>query len=273
LKVLGKRPDGYHEIESLMQAIDLYDEIGLEKSDMIELACDDPGLAVDDSNLAVKAALTLQERFYFPGVRIDLKKYIPCGAGLGGGSSDAAFVLRGLCRLFGFTPTLKELSRIASEIGSDVPFFLGGGQARVTGRGEIVEKVSLPVDYMVVLVVPSFSISTAEVYGDVKFNLTKVAEPIFLKKRINISRFKDLVSRFGNDLERVVFDKFPELSEFKTALSDAGAIHSAMTGSGSALFGIFVEGKIDRSEISRRIMSRARVIECKPTVLPIFGAG
>ena len=173
LRVLGKRNDGYHQIETLMQAIDIYDEITLERSDTIEITCDDPSLPLDESNLAFKAASALQDRFYFPGVKIDLKKRIPSGAGLGGGSSDAAFVLRGLCRLYGLFPTPEEILEIAAGIGSDVPFFLSGGQAQVTGRGEIVRSIHLPNHYDIVVIIPPITTSTAEVYSDLRIDLTK----------------------------------------------------------------------------------------------------
>jgi 4-diphosphocytidyl-2-C-methyl-D-erythritol kinase len=133
LQVLGKRPDGYHEIDSLMQAIDLYDHITIEKSDSIELECDDPSIPSDSSNLAFKAAALLQRAAYFPGARIILKKRIPSGSGLGGGSSDAAFVLRGLSQLYNLDLSAEQKKEIAGEIGSDVPFFLSSGQAIVEG--------------------------------------------------------------------------------------------------------------------------------------------
>ncbi len=270
LRVLGKRADGYHEIESMMQAIDLYDEIKIEKSDSIEIVCDDPGIPADDSNLAARAAAALKEQFYFPGVKISLHKKIPHGAGLGGGSSDAAFVLRGLCRLYNLSPSPKELLRIASEIGSDVPFFLGSGQALVSGRGEIVRTLELPTEYTIILVVPPLEISTAEVYGKLRFSLTKKIEPFLFKKRITVSRFNGLLKRFCNDLEEVVLDEYPDLFEIKGLLRNSGAVFSAMSGSGSAFFGVYLVGGDVRAELERRLESGTRVYYCKPVILTPF---
>ncbi len=267
LRVLGKRDDGYHEIESLMQAVDIYDEITLERSDAIEITCDDPSLSRDESNLAFKAATALQDRFYFPGVKIDLVKRIPSGAGLGGGSADAAFVLRGLCRLYGLTPAPDEILEIAADIGSDVPFFLSGGQAQVTGRGEIVKSIHLPNHYNIVIIVPPITTSTAEIYNDIKFDLTKDRDPILLKKRISVSRFSSLVKRFSNDLEEAVLSKFPELAELKETLMESGAVWSSMTGSGSAFFGLFLQAGDKAIEIRKRLSPEYKVFYCRPILL------
>ncbi|MEE9554750.1 MAG: 4-(cytidine 5'-diphospho)-2-C-methyl-D-erythritol kinase [candidate division Zixibacteria bacterium] len=270
LKVLGKRPDGYHEIESMMQTIDLYDEIKLEKANSIEIDCNDPSLPSDGSNLAVRAAIALKERFYFPGVKIGLNKRIPHGAGLGGGSSDAAFVLRGLCRLYELSPKSKEILEIASGIGSDVPFFLGNGQAIVGGRGEKVHSIDLPTEYRVILITPPLEISTAEVYGKLKFSLTKKSEPFLLKKKITISRFNKLAKRFYNDLEEVVLGEHPDLAKIKGLLKSNGAVTSAMSGSGSTFFGIFHLGGEVKAEFKGRLTPGTRVFSCKPVVLAPF---
>jgi 4-diphosphocytidyl-2-C-methyl-D-erythritol kinase len=271
LRVLGKRDDGYHEIESLIQAVDIYDEITLERSDTIEITCDDPSLPLDESNLAFNAAHTLQNRFYFPGVKIDLVKRIPSGAGLGGGSADAAFVLRGLCRLYGLAPSPEEMLEIAAGIGSDVPFFLSGGQAQVTGRGEIVRSIHLPNRYDIVVIVPPVTISTADVYNDVRIDLTKESEPILLGKRISVSRFERLVKRFSNDLEEAVLNKFPELAELRGTLMESGATRSSMTGSGSAFFGLFLKAGGRAAEIQEKLSLEYKVFYCKPILLrPLY---
>lgn len=270
--MLGKRPDGYHEIESLMQAVDLYDIITLEKSDIIELTCDDPRLPSDDTNLAFRAALALREKFYFPGVKIDLKKNIPHGAGLGGGSSDAAFVIRGLCKMYNLRPNSNDILMIAASLGSDVPFFFGNGQALAKGRGEIIETIKMPTSYDLVIVVPPVSISTADVYRKLKISLTKKRESTLLKTGITISRLNNLVTRLGNDLEEVVVNYYPKLGELKGILREAGAIAALMTGSGSAFFGIFPSGKSRRAEIENRVAQGTRIFDCKPVVLSSFAA-
>lgn len=270
LRVLGKRDDGFHEIESLMQAIDIYDEITLERSESIEITCDDPLLPVDESNLAFKAASALQDRFYFPGVKIDLVKRIPSGAGLGGGSADAAFVIRGLCRLYGLAPEPDEILEIAAGIGSDVPFFLSGGQAQVTGRGEIVKSIRLPDRYEIIVIVPSVTTSTAEIYNDIRIDLTKENKPILFEKRIGVSRFNRLVKRFSNNLEEAVLRKFPELAELKEILMESGAAWSSMTGSGSAFFGLFFQTGDYAVKVQKRLGAEYKVYYCRPILLQPF---
>ncbi len=270
LRILGKRDDGYHQIDSLMQTIDLYDEITLEKSDIIEMVCDDPALPVDENNLALKATLALRDEYYFPGVRIDLKKKIPYGSGLGGGSSDAGFVIRGLCKLYGIKPNLKTVIALASAIGSDVPFFLTGGQARVSGRGEIINPTQITTDYSVVVITCSATASTAQIYQDVKINLTKNEESFLLLKRIDFSRFRRLLGSFKNDLEEVTLKKLPELSNLKEILDSNGADYSAMTGSGSAFFGIFFSRDIRQLKMEKILGPGFRVFYCRPVLLPPF---
>jgi 4-diphosphocytidyl-2-C-methyl-D-erythritol kinase len=267
LRVLGKRDDGYHEIESLMQAVDIYDEITLERSDVIEMTCDDPELPVDESNLAFRAALVMQDRLYFPGVRIELAKRIPTGSGLGGGSSDAAFVLRGLCRLYGLSPSSEDMLEMAAEVGSDVPFFLSSGQAVVTGRGEKIRSVFLPRDYDVVVIVPPVASSTAEAYAGARISLTKAGPLVLLEKRINASRFGRLMKSFSNDLEEVVLRKSPEFAELKRILKEAGALLSALTGSGSAFFGLFPPGVGEDFDLGERIGFGFKLFHCRPILL------
>lgn len=273
LRVLGKRPDGYHEIESLMQAIDIFDEITLEKSETIELSCDDPDLPKGVENIALRAALALREMFHFPGIRIDLKKKIPYGAGLGGGSSDAAFVLRGLCTLYEIFPGSSEILKIASALGSDVPFFLSTGQARVSGRGEIVEPLKLPTDYELTVLVPRLTISTADIYNKARYSLTKKREKPLLEKRIMASRFLELVSQCSNDLEEVVVRDYPELAKLKEILTEEGAVRSAMTGSGSAFFGIFPSGRGVEAKTDPHMILGTRVFACKPVIMPALRIG
>jgi 4-diphosphocytidyl-2-C-methyl-D-erythritol kinase len=273
LRVVRKRPDGYHDIESLMQAVDLYDEITFEKADSIEFSCSDPALPTGPDNLAVKAAQYLQAVFHFPGVRIELTKRIPSGAGLGGGSSDAAAVLRGLCRLFNLKPSPDELSDIAARIGSDVPFFLSTGQALIEGRGEIIHQIELPLDYNVVIVNPSMFISTADVYKKAKINLTKSGDDSLFKKKIDTSKLKWRASYFHNDLEEVVFAQFPALKEIKRTLSGAGAFYSSMTGSGSSFFGLFSPGSQKNDELERlKEQANVKVFFCRPILMQPYGS-
>ena len=270
LEVLRKRDDGFHEIESLMQAIDLYDDITLEKSDRIELTVNDPSLPADSNNLAFRAAKALQSRFPFPGVKIGLTKNIPMGAGLGGGSSDAAFVLRGLCRLYDLHPSFDELAEIASSIGSDVPFFLSNGQALIKGRGEILEQVNLPINYEIILLSPSMSISTTEVYSNVKIDLTTKRIGPLLTHEIDFEGLLRLANYFRNDLEEVVLEKYPNLLDLKRSLLGSGAFYSSMTGSGSSFFGLFIRGSKNMGGLENLTERGIRVFRCKPILLPPF---
>lgn len=268
LYVLGKRPDGYHDIESLMQAIDLCDEITLEKSDTIELTCSDPSIPSGPENLAFKAAALLQSRFYFPGVRINLVKNIPSGAGLGGGSSDAAFVMRGILRLYGLQPSADELSEIAASVGSDVPFFLTRGQALIGGRGEIVKPMILPLGYEVVVVSPPISVSTAEVYGSVKLGLTSRSGHHLLSINIDLSRLMRASEKFRNDLEEIVISKHPDLVDLKRSLLGTGAFMSSMTGSGSSFYGLFARGTSPIETLKDLEERGNKIYFCKPILLP-----
>lgn len=268
LNVIGKRADGYHDIESLMQAVDLCDNILLERSDTIELSCSDPLMPPGEGNLAHKAAKLLQSRFYFPGVRIELSKNIPSGSGLGGGSSDAAFVLRGLIALYGLKPSRAELAEIAADIGSDVPFFLTGGQALISGRGEIAASVDLSLDYEVVIVIPNLSISTAEIYGNLILDLTKRTRYSLLSKRIDLSRLMRISEEFRNDLENVTTSLYPDLAKIRGLLEGTGAFFVAMTGSGSSFFGLFARGARPRNLPDDLVEHGYRVFQCRPILLP-----
>jgi 4-diphosphocytidyl-2-C-methyl-D-erythritol kinase len=268
LRVLGKLPDGYHEIESLMQAIDLYDDIIIEKSNSIELRCSDPSLPTNNANLAFRAAKLLCDKYHIPGANIQLVKRIPTGAGLGGGSSDAAFVIRGLCELYDIKPHYNGLLEMAGLLGSDVPFFFTGGQALARGRGEILSEVESSLEYQIALLSPVIAISTAEIYGSIKKILTKRSSPALLNKTNSISGLISISNEFHNDLEDVVLTKYPFLEELKRSLLGAGAFYSSMTGSGSSFFGLFTNDAVIPAELENLKESSIRVFKCRPILLP-----
>jgi 4-diphosphocytidyl-2-C-methyl-D-erythritol kinase len=175
LEVLGKRPDGYHEIATLMMAIDLTDVLDLSPSEdgSLSLTCDEPDLSTGPDNLVLKAALRLRAKTgTMSGATIRLTKRIPWAAGLGGGSSDAAATLKGLNELWKLGLSREELSAIGAELGSDVPFFLNGNAAWCTGRGEIIEPVAIGRPLDLVLVKPPEALATAEVYRHVRMPAT-----------------------------------------------------------------------------------------------------
>jgi 4-diphosphocytidyl-2-C-methyl-D-erythritol kinase len=274
LRILGRRPDGYHNIDSLMQTVSLYDELTLERSDKIELICPElADLPVRD-NLAFRAAELVAGMARFPGVRITLKKNIPSGAGLGGGSADAAFVIRGLIELYDLHLISIELIKKSAILGADVPFFLSSGQARVGGIGEIIEPYFLPCHYNVIIVKPPFSVETAKAYSEFdrsesrKICLTNEKKLPLLNRNISDHEFIRLANHFTNDLEEVIFSWHHELSQFQQKLFNEGAFYSGMSGSGSAVFGLFPPERDLEETANQFDVDRNGVFICKPVLLP-----
>lgn len=243
LHIHRKRRDGFHELETILQMVSLYDELELETlSSGIELKCDTPGIPTDDTNLAFKAALLLQESFQVKdrGVRIRLKKNIPFGAGLGGGSSNAAGVLMGLNRLWDLNVRQEKLSILSSELGSDVPFFLTSPRAVGMGRGEQLEALETHSKFQVLLVFPGFPVSTLWVYQNLELKLTKRENNIRIwRKNLSLSDIAGLGSQLYNDLEPVIIQRFPEIQIIKGELQAQGALGVLLSGSGSTVYGIF----------------------------------
>jgi 4-diphosphocytidyl-2-C-methyl-D-erythritol kinase len=240
LNVLKKRQDGFHEIASLMQAVNLRDEIEIERIPQgIKVVCNNPTVASDESNLAYRAAqLFLQATKVKSGVKIRIKKRIPVAAGLGGGSSDAASVLVGLNRLFATDISNRRWQGLAGKLGSDVPFFLSSGSTLATGRGEKLKTLSLPLNYWLVLVNPGFTVSTKWSYSRVKPKAMKQIT-YFRGKRPSFTRMLETIRANGNDLTAGVIRKFPEVKRIIEGLGKSGALYAAMSGSGPTVFGIF----------------------------------
>jgi 4-diphosphocytidyl-2-C-methyl-D-erythritol kinase len=244
LRIVGKRSDGYHELETFFLQIDLADRLFFEATtrNSLELTCNNPDIPVDASNLCARAyQLICAKTERQLGVRLHLEKNIPFGAGLGGGSSDAAVTLIALNRLFDLNLTIDNLYQLATQLGSDVPFFLTGGLCRGRGRGEILEPVADLPDFWILLVAPSVVVPTAWAYQNYnKLALTKTQKCRKLPS-LNIRQLTDheLVEICQNDLEAAVFEKYEELAVIKAQLQRSGAVASSMTGSGSAMFGLF----------------------------------
>jgi 4-diphosphocytidyl-2-C-methyl-D-erythritol kinase len=241
LKVLGKRADGFHEIFSVMQAVDLYDEISFTRTsgDDIFVECNDPEIPTGSDNLISRAFQIMKDRYSFVGgVRVRLRKRIPPGSGLGGGSSNCAAAIRALDRIFCLGLTSQEMSQIGATIGSDVPFFFSSGTAFVTGRGEIVEDINLSLEYSVLIVIPDVSISTHDVYSNLKLGLTRRNIRDKLKMDWDNSCLTDLLGLLSNDLEEVVLQSCPEVRSIRKWLTARGFEHVSMSGSGSAVFAI-----------------------------------
>ena len=243
LHILGKREDGFHELETLFQMVNWCDEIKIEcLSRGLELVCNQPDIPTDKDNLVIRAAHILQTRYpeRCKGARIHLNKNIPHGAGLGGGSGNAAGVLLGLNFLWGMKLKREDLISVASELGSDVPFFLFSPCAIGRGRGEILEPVKNPIRFYVLMVYPGFAVSTASVYGNLKLKLTKRENNISILKNFLLqSEFAQLGVTWSNDLELFVFKEYPGLSGIKKEMLALGAKGALLSGSGSTVFGIF----------------------------------
>ncbi len=254
LKILGKREDGYHEIVSLMQAIDLQDEIILEKRDRgVTISTDHPDCPADENNLAFRAARLFLEEFNIKeGVNINIRKKIPIAAGLGGGSSDAAATLKGMSRLFAPEVPATKLHHLATGLGSDVPFFLGSGQALAKGRGEKLEPVTIFDDYWLVLVYPGFGVSTRWAYETFKISLTKIKKEFNLNILENRDDFFKALPGFDNDLEEVVKERYPVIGQIEDILTSSGAVKSSMSGSGPTVYSVF-EQKPKAEEVARKI--------------------
>ncbi len=241
LEVIGRRPDGYHELRTVFQAIELHDLLTIEVADApsIALTCDDPKLSCEDGNLVTRAARALQAAAGVArGARIHLQKRIPMQAGLGGGSSDAAVTLLALRRLWEVDIADAALRDLAAQLGADVPFFLFGGTALGLGRGDVIfplPDARLPA---VVVVSPGQSVPTGLVFRSLNAQLTDVAA-IHTLEACSPNSADWLTT--GNDLETVVFRAFPPVLEARDKLLSLGASVARMSGSGSAVFGLFEE--------------------------------
>ena len=250
LHILGKRSDGYHDLETVFHEINMFDEIELEPHNQLAMTADSILVPVDETNLCLRAAQLLQSELKVEqGALIHLKKNIPVGAGLGGGSSDAAAVLIGLNKLWSLKLKNNKLRKIAAAIGSDVPFFIEGGTAYATGRGEVLQHFGLDVPFWIVLVTPPRHVSTAWAYQSLKSD--RQGKAIDLRNTLteHILKPKKLTAVVQNDFEATVFEVHPEILRTKEKLADCGALFSLMTGSGSSVFGFFDDADRAKSSI------------------------
>jgi 4-diphosphocytidyl-2-C-methyl-D-erythritol kinase len=253
LQILGKRPDGYHEVKTLLQTISLHDDIHFEVSGTseISLSCDDPAVPTDEQNLIVRAALALRNRYRLNrGVRIRLEKSIPAQGGLGGASSNAAVSLLALAKLWKLETTGSALLEMASSLGADVPFFLRGGTALATGTGtnlSVLEDKANPDVQHLILITPNARVSTARAYAALRSPAltTSDTDPILSSSRDEAnsghSQLSPLQNSLRNDFESVIFDIEPEIRRTKETLLQAGALGALLAGSGSTVFGIFAD--------------------------------
>jgi 4-diphosphocytidyl-2-C-methyl-D-erythritol kinase len=252
LRITGKRTDGFHDLETLFQTISLHDTLTFTESDHLSLTCDDPTVPVDERNLVLRAARLLGA----PPVAIDLHKEIPSGGGLGGGSSDAASTLVTLSAMFGID---KPLADLALTLGSDVPFFLAGGTAYATGRGEILTPMPRQAGIPLLLLMPRERVSTARAFA----KLQRFSPPLGTARYYQMID-DDLLSHAAeliNDFEEPIFGRLPVLQTLKTRLDDAGAAWSAMTGSGSTIVGAF--RTVEERDAARERFSDVRAVSAE----------
>ncbi len=257
LRILGRRPDGYHEIDTFLQTISLHDTIHFTATETAEirLSCDDQTLPIDARNLVYRAAAALQSSHaQGKGARIHLEKRIPSHAGLGGGSSDAAATLIGLSHIWKIEASSAQLNEIAGNLGADVPFFLHGGTGRGTGIGTRITPLADADKRFPLIIKPNAGVSTAESYRALNApSLTTLSGDTILSSSPSLGSFdSDLV----NDFEGSVFKREPEINRAKAALKKAGAQGVMLAGSGSAVFGIF-----DKREAQERAI---QAIELEP---------
>ncbi|MDZ7289207.1 MAG: 4-(cytidine 5'-diphospho)-2-C-methyl-D-erythritol kinase [candidate division KSB1 bacterium] len=243
LHIIGKRTDGFHDLETFFLQIDLADRLFFDGNERggFEFSCSRPDIPVDASNLCARAHALLGATIHrHLGVRLHLEKNIPVGAGLGGGSSDAAVTLMALNLLYGLNLPDSTLYYLASQVGSDVPFFLTGGLCLGSGRGEIITPLPELPEWGILLVIPAIGVSTGWAYQNYKMGLTNRQKSVKFKS-LSISELKNhqLADLCHNDLESVVFEHHPQLADIKSRLQKSGALAASMTGSGSAIFGLF----------------------------------
>ena len=251
LRVLDKRADGFHNIETIFYPVQWCDALeaipesilteNVVPTDRNNLSFETKGLKIDGSekdNLCVKAFRLLQQKYNIPPVKMCLLKIIPIGAGLGGGSSDAGFTLKLLSDLFKLNITGEELKAFASQLGSDCPFFIENTPVIASGRGDELHPIELVLsNYHVIIVIPPIHVSTKMAYAsiDSRKSTGKKLDEI---TRQPIEVWKEILK---NDFEEIVFRQYPEIAKIKTQLYELGALYASMSGSGSAVYGIFKE--------------------------------
>lgn len=272
LKVLRERPDGYHDIFSWFQALDLCDILKIAKSDGddIVIETDADNIPTGPENLVYQAAQEIRRRFpEVGGTKIRLWKRIPVGAGLAGGSSDAAACVKGINRLFGLGLSREEMAEIGLTSGSDVPFFFSHGQAEVTGRGEIVKHIELPDNYEVALATPPFEIRAAEAYRKLRLDLTAPLGDIKFKGNQQARELIEFISGLDNDLERAIRESYPILDKIGEKLTKSGADIVRLSGSGPTMFALYGKSKLSERKLRQLFSGEAWGLNIsRPIVLP-----
>lgn len=239
LDVLHKRPDGFHEVEMVMTTVDLADRIQLTllREPVVRVESESRFVPNDERNLAYRAAKLIQDRFRVKkGVHIHIEKNIPVAAGLAGGSSDAAAVLRGVNRMWGLGLSMDELAVLGAEIGSDVSFCVYGGTALATGRGEKIQSLPAPPPCWVVLSKPTIGVSTQTVYQNLDLKGALHPDTTAMVESLKVGDYDGICSHVGNTLEGVTLGLHQEVGQIKEQMKQAGADAVLMSGSGPTVF-------------------------------------
>ena len=264
LQIRNQRTDGYHNIHTIFQELNFHDTIKLEKRDSsCQFSSNVDWLPKDDSNLCVKAWQKMVDTFGLGGVSIELDKRIPAGGGLGGGSSNAATILKGLRKLYELDVSDDELETIGINLGADVPFFIKGKTQIGDGVGEILKPIEPIINGSYLLVAPDFHIDTKWAYGEFKNILDRPNEivnfPGFIRKEIIPFEL------FENDFEAIVVPAYPEIGQIKNSLRAHGARFASLSGSGSTVFGVFDEDA-DAKSAESYFSSRYNTFITKPNL-------
>jgi len=258
LRILGRRDDGYHEVRTIFQAIDWYDQIVIEPAKQFEFSA--PGTPEDETNLVVRAVRAYERMAGITAnVKIQVTKNVPMGRGLGGGSADAAVTFIGLQRMYKRSLPFEEIPQVLRNLGSDVPFFTLGGRASGLGRGDEVYKLEDSTDYWLLIVDPGIMIRSGEAYS--WLTLPDKSPIIESFCATSGSGYEDDV--WTNDFEEPVFQRYPELAKVKDELVQLGAYRSALSGSGSAIFGQF-QMVSEAARAGSALNARFRVKVTKP---------
>ncbi len=258
LDILTRRADGYHEIDTLMVPVEaISDTLEIEPSEESGCSLTIDGLSIDcaaDRNLVVKVWLLMRERYGIGGVRMRLRKQIPFGAGLGGGSADAAAAIKGINEIFALGLSTQEMVDVAAQLGSDIPFFIHSEPMFCRGRGEKMTPANIDLSGLwCVISKPSFGISTAEAYAGVVPHIPANS----LEERLALPR-NEWQEAIVNDFERSLFDKYTALPNIKREMIRQGALYASLSGSGSAMFGLF-----DKEPTYSPIFAGEEVFVCK----------
>lgn len=256
LDVLRRRPDGYHEVKMVMQTVDIYDDLFLEKTEKpgVELQIDGSDLTAGKDNLICRAAeLFMEEKGIAGGVKIRLVKRIPIAAGMAGGSSDAAATLRGMNELWETGCSAQELQEIGVRLGADIPYCVVGGTMLSEGIGEILTPLPAPPECVLLIAKPEISVSTKFVYENLHADTLKSHPDIDgMVEAIRRGQLEGITERMGNVLETVTTKTYPVIEEIKTVMKEKGAENALMSGSGPTVFGIF--GQKEQAEAAAAIL-------------------